>query len=84
VIEAWVPQFKFFGLGLGLLAITMALGTIAQRLRGMGQMIVDHMPLKGRPTVPPPPKVVRVFQLYALMGIMILLAAFIISIVYAV
>ena len=35
VTEAWVPQFKFFGLGLGLLAITMALGTIAKRLRAM-------------------------------------------------
>lgn len=83
VTEAWVPQFKFFGLGVGLLAITMALGTIAKRLRRMGQVITSHMPDDLRPTMPPPPKVVRVFQLSAMMGIMILLAVLIIGIVLA-
>ncbi|HEX9675667.1 MAG TPA: hypothetical protein VGA07_06795, partial [Anaerolineales bacterium] len=33
VIETWVPQFKFVGLGLGLMAISMALGSIAKALR---------------------------------------------------
>ncbi len=42
VTETWVPQLKFFGLGLGLLAITMALGTIAQNLRKMGMVITNY------------------------------------------
>ena len=83
VIEAWVPQFKFLGLGLGLLAIMMALGTIAKRLRRMGQVISNHMPVELRPATPPIPGRVRVFQLSAMMGVMILLAALIIGIALA-
>ncbi len=82
--EAWVPQFKFVGLGMGLMAITMALGTIAKSLRRMGLMIAGHMPSNLRPTIPPPPIIVRMFQLSAMMGIMILLAALIIGVVLAV
>ena len=83
VIETWVPQFKFLGLGLGLMAITMALGTIAKRLRRMGQVISSHLPADLRPPMPPIPTRVRVFQLSTLMGVMILLAALIIGIVLA-
>ena len=73
VLEAWLPQFKFFGLGIGLLAITMALGTIAKRLRNMGQVIFSQLPENLRPTLPSPPKQVKLFQISAMMGIMILL-----------
>ncbi len=83
VTEAWVPQFKFFGLGLGLLAITMVLGTIAQNLRKMGMVITGHIPEGQRHKLPAPPKTVKVFQMSAMMGIMILLAALIIGIVLA-
>lgn len=83
VIEAWVPQFKFLGLGLGLLAIAMALGSIAKRLRRMGAVISGHMPAKLRPPVPPVPGRVRIFQLAAMMGAMILLAALIIGVLLA-
>lgn len=83
VTEAWVPSFKFFGLGLGLLAITMALGTIAMKLRAMGTLITDHMPDELRPAMPPIPTAARVFQMSAMLGVMILLAAVIIGIVYA-
>ena len=83
VIEAWVPQFKFLGLGLGLMAITMALGTIAKRLRRMGQVISSHMPADLRPAMPPIPTRVRVFQFSTLMGLMLLLAALVIGIVLA-
>ena len=84
VLEAWLPQFKFLGLGLGLLAIVMALGTIAKRLRNMGQVIFTQLPENMRPALPPPPKQVKLFQLSALMGIMILLVGLIIGIVLAV
>lgn len=83
VTEAWVPQFKFFGLGLGLLAITMALGTIAQNLRKMGMVITNHMPENLRPEMPPRPGTVKVFQMSAMMGLMILLGALIVGIVLA-
>lgn len=83
VYEAWVPQFKFFGLGLGLMAITMALGTIAKKLRHMGKVIASHMPDDLRPATPPIPGAVKLFQMSAVMGIMILAAALIIGIVLA-
>jgi hypothetical protein len=84
VVETWLPQFKFFGLGLGLMAIVMALGTIAKRLRHMGLIITNHMPDDLRPSVPPPPKTVRLFQVSTLMGLMILMFVLIIGIVLAV
>jgi hypothetical protein len=81
VLEAWLPQFKFFGLGIGLLAITMALGTIAKRLRNMGQVIFTQLPENMRPTLPPPPKQVKLFQISAMMGIMIMLVVLVVGIV---
>ena len=81
VLEAWLPQFKFFGLGLGLLAITMALGTIAKRLRNMGQVIFSQLPENMRPDLPPPPKQVKLFQINAMMGIMVLLVVLVVGIV---
>lgn len=83
VIETWVPQFKFFGLGLALMAITMALVMIARQLQRMGQVIVEHIPPKLRPQMPKPPKTVRLFQLSTIMGIMILLVVLIIGVVLA-
>lgn len=82
-LETWVPEFKFFGLGLALMAITMALGTIAKRLRRMGYTITSHIPEKVRPKMPPIPKVVRVFQLSTVMGVMILLGTLVVGIVLA-
>lgn len=82
-IEAWVPQLKFFGLGLGLLAITMALGIIAYRLRDMGATITNQFPADKRPAVPPKPRSVRLFQLSALMGIMIMMIVLIAGILLA-
>lgn len=83
VIEAWVPQFKFVGLGLGLLAITMALGTIAKRLRKMGWVITGHIREDLRPKMPPIPGRVRMFQLSTVMGVMVLAAALVIGLVLA-
>jgi len=84
VIESWLPQFKFFGLGLGLMAITMALGTIAKRLRDMGWVITGHIREDLRPKMPSIPRRVRTFQFSAVMGVMILMVVLIIGIVLAV
>jgi hypothetical protein len=83
VLETWVPEFKFLGLGLGLLAITMALGVIALRLRAMGEVVTSHIPENVRPSMPEPPQRVRIFQISAMMGIMILMITFIIGLVLA-
>ncbi len=83
VIEAWLPQFKFLGLGMGLMAITMALGTIAKKLRHMGKVIAAHMPSNLAPATPPIPKQVRHFQLSTMMGLMLLLAVLVVGIVLA-
>lgn len=83
VIETWVPQFKFLGLGLGLMAITMALGTIAKRLRRMGAVIAGHIGEQLRPQMPPVPGSVRIFQLSTMMGLMVLIAALVIGLVLA-
>jgi len=83
VIETWVPQFKFLGLGLGLMAITMALGIIAKKLRHMGMTITGHMSSNYRPPMPPIPGSVRWFQLSTMMGLMVLLAVLVVGIVLA-
>jgi hypothetical protein len=82
-LETWVPQFKFFGLGLGLLAIVMALGTIAKRLRNMGQVIFTQLPEEMRPAMPPPPGRIKLFQLSALMGVMVLAIVLIVGLIVA-
>jgi len=80
-LEAWLPQFKFLGLGFALLAIVMALGTIAKRLRNMGQVVFSQLPEDMRPSLPPPPKQVKMFQISAMMGIMILLIVLVVGLV---
>jgi hypothetical protein len=80
-LEAWLPQFKFLGLGLALLAIVMALGTIAKRLRNMGQVVFSQLPEDMRPSLPSPPKQVKLFQISAMMGIMILLIILVVGLV---
>ncbi|MDQ7024685.1 MAG: hypothetical protein Q9P44_03920 [Anaerolineae bacterium] len=81
LIEAWVPSFKLLGLGLGLMAINMALGIIAKRLRLMGKVVNAHMPENLRPAIPEIPKKVKVMQMLAMMGVMTLVITFIVSLV---
>lgn len=81
VIETWVPGFKLLGLGLGLMAINMALGVIAKRLRLMGKVVNAHMPENLRPAVPKIPKSVKTMQMMAMMGVMLLVIAFIVNLV---
>jgi hypothetical protein len=65
------------------MAIVMALGMIAQKLREMGMAITRSMPAELRALVPAPPKSVRVFQLSTLMGVMVLMGTLIVGIVLA-
>jgi hypothetical protein len=83
VLATWIPGVKFFGLGLMLMSMTMALGTIALKLRQMGVTITSAIREDLRPSMPPIPKTVRVFQLGTVMGVMVLVIAMIIAIVLA-
>ena len=65
------------------MAITMALGTIARRLRCMGKVIMENIPLNLHPQMPKPPKTVRLFQLSTLMGIVVLMVVLVIGVVLA-
>ena len=82
-LETWVPQFKFFGLGLGLVAITMALGTIIRRLRGLGQAVLGQLPREMQPPARPLPRSVRIYQSLVIVGILVLLGALIYGAVLA-
>jgi len=84
IIEAWLPQFKFLGLGLGLMAIVMALGLIAKNLRTMGIVITNHIAPALRPPIPARPLRIRAFQVSAVMGIMLLMVVLLIGVVLAV
>ena len=73
VIPIWVPAFKFFGLGLMLGAITMALGLIATTLRNLGTEVMSRWPTKLNPGTPPKPKAARLFPMLMMMGWLVLI-----------
>lgn len=79
--KAWLPGFKFLGMGMILGGITFALATILGNLRVGGGRVQDAI---GKGTmVIKPPMTARVFPMLMMMGIMLLIATFIISIVQA-
>ncbi len=61
----------------------MALGTIALNLRKMGLVITNHIPENLRPEMPAKPGTIKVFQMSAMMGIMILLGVLIYGVILA-
>jgi hypothetical protein len=73
VIPNWVPAFKFFGLGLMLGAITMALGLIATTLRDLGTDVTALWPKGLNPGTPEKPRSAKMFPMLMMMGWMILL-----------
>ena len=76
-IAAWVPHFKFLGLGLMLGAITMALGLIATTLRNLGKDVMATWPAELNPGVPDKPKAAKMFPMMMMMGWILLFAALI-------
>jgi hypothetical protein len=71
-IPAWVPSFKFVGLGILLGAITMALGTIIKTLRDLGKDVSANWPADLNPGVPEKPRSAKLFPMVMMMGWMIL------------
>ena len=78
-IQAWLPGFKFFGMGLILSGITFLLATILGTLRNLGYRV--QTALNREVMFPTPPGEARVFPLFMMMGLMLLIGTFIVSIV---
>jgi hypothetical protein len=79
VLPNWVPAFKFFGLGLLLGAITMALGLIATTLRNLGNDVMSKWPAELNPGTPPKPRSAKMFPMLMMMGWMLLIVGLIVA-----
>ena len=75
----WLPYFKFLGLSMILAGITMALGVIATRLQNLGEEVMASVPESARVTVPPRPRSVMWMRLFMMLGMMIIIVGFIVS-----
>ena len=80
--KAWLPGFKFLGLGMILGGITFALATILGNLKTGGGRVQDAI---GKGTMElKPPMTARMFPMVMMMGMMLLVATFVIGIVLGV
>ena len=76
-IPAWVPSFKFVGLGILLGAITMALGMIIKTLHDLGKNVMAGWPAHLNPGLPAKPMAAKMFPMIMMMGWMILIVGLI-------
>ena len=79
----WLPYFKFFGLAMILAGITMALGVIATKLMQMGKELIAYVPEQARLSIPERPKSVMWMRMFMMMGMLIILAGFIVALITA-
>ncbi len=80
-MKQWVPSFKFVGLGMMLGGITFLLATILGNLRVAGGRV--QKALGADQVVIKKPMIANIFPMLMMMGTMILIGAFIVSIVLA-
>jgi hypothetical protein len=78
-ITVWLPYFKFLGLAMILAGITMALGMISLRLQELGKRVMDSVPERARIALPPKPKSATWMRIFMMLGMMIIIAGFIVS-----
>ena len=79
--KAWLPSFKFLGMGMILGGVTFLLATILGALRTGAGRVQEALGVPVR--VIKPPKTARIFPMFMMMGMMILIASLIIAIVVA-
>ena len=79
--KAWLPAFKFLGIGMLLGGITFLLATIIGALRVGGGGV--QQALGGEVRMPKPPMTAKLFPMVMMMGLMILIGALVIGIVNA-
>ena len=78
-IKAWLPGFKFLGMGLILSGMTFLVATILGTLRHLGCRVQTAL---GRVVmVSTPPREARVFPMLMMMGLMVLIGTFLVAIV---
>ena len=79
--KAWLPAFKFLGMGMLLGGVTFLLATILGALRIGGGRVQQALGVEV--TIIKPPSTAKLFPPIMMMGTMVLLAALIIGIVLA-
>ncbi len=79
--KTWLPAFKFLGLGMLLGGITFLLATILGALRVGGGGVQARLGAEVR--IPKPPMTAKLFLMFMVMGMMILIASLVVAVVTA-
>ncbi|GMQ77859.1 MAG: hypothetical protein BMS9Abin02_0350 [Anaerolineae bacterium] len=79
----WLPYFKFLGVAMILAGITMALGVIAGKLELLGKQVMSSVPERARVAVPERPRSVMWMRMFLMLGMLVILVGFIVSLVTA-
>jgi hypothetical protein len=75
----WLPYFKFLGVAMILAGITMALGVIATTLQKLGNEVMGSVPERARVAVPPRPRTALLMRGWMMMGMLVIIIGFIVS-----
>ena len=75
----WLPYFKFLGIAMILAGITMALGVIATRLQKLGKEVMASVPESAWVPIPPKPATVMLMRMFMMLGMLIIIVGFIVS-----
>lgn len=78
-IGLWLPYFKFLGIGLILGGIVMALRVIIDNLKAAGVQVLANVPEGVRPAMPKPPFFGPLMPMVMMLGEVIFIVAFIVS-----
>jgi len=79
----WLPYFKFLGVAMVLAGITMAVGLIGLKLQKLGKQVMASVPESARIPIPPKPVSAHLMRFFMMMGMMIIIIGFIVSLVVA-
>jgi hypothetical protein len=77
--KLWLPYFKFLGLGMVLGGIVMALKVILDNLMQAGKNVLANLPEGKRPEMPQAPWYGRMMPIVMMLGMLIFIAALIVS-----
>ncbi|MFQ5612031.1 MAG: hypothetical protein ACE5H9_07840 [Anaerolineae bacterium] len=75
----WLPYFKFLGVAMILAGITMAVGIISLRLQDLGKRVMASVPENARVPIPPKPVTVYLMRMFMMLGMLIIIVGFIVS-----
>ncbi|MFQ5399490.1 MAG: hypothetical protein ACE5E7_07815 [Anaerolineae bacterium] len=75
----WLPYFKFLGVAMILSGITMAVGIIALRLQTLGEEVMASVPSSARVKLPARPKTILLMRMFMMLGMLIIIVGFIVS-----